>query len=95
MTEAELRQLDELWAGAMPIKQIARVMGYSPFTINYVTKTRRGRYPLRRKSFAQSERDAWADRVLSGELRQCDAARMAGVTEMTIYKWKRERGAAS
>ena len=94
MTEAELRQLDELWAGAMPIKQIARVMGYSPWTIGYVTRQRRGRYPLRRRSFTQSERDMWADRVLSGELRQCEAARMAGVTEMTIYKWKRERRAS-
>ena len=93
MTEAELRQLDELWAGAMPIKQIARVMGYSPWTIGYTTRQRRGRYPLRRKSFTQDERDAWADRVISGELRQCDAARMAGVTEQTIYKWARERGA--
>lgn len=91
MTEAELRQLDELWAGAMSIKQIARVMGYSPFTINYVTKTRRGRYPLRRKSFTQSERDAWADRVLSGELTMREAARMLGVHEMTIYKWTKGR----
>ena len=93
MTEDELRQLDALWSGSMPIKQIARVMGYSPWTIGYVTRQRRGRYPLRRKSFTQLERDAWADRVLSGELRQCDAARMAGVTKQTIYKWARERGA--
>lgn len=93
MTEAELRQLDELWAGALPIKQIARVMGYSPWTIGYTTRQRRGRYPLRRKSFTQEERDQWADRVISGELRSVDAARAAGVSEQTIYKWARERGA--
>ena len=93
MTEAELRELDALWAGSMPIKQIARVMGYSTWTIGYVTRQRRGRYPLRRKSFTQSERDAWADRVLSSELTQREAARMAGVTEQTIYKWARERRA--
>ena len=93
MTEAELRQLDELWAGALPIKQIARVMGYSPWTIGYTTRQRRGRYPLRRKSFTQEERDQWADRVISGELRAVDAARMAHVSEQTIYKWARERKA--
>ena len=93
MTEAELRELDALWAGAMPIKQIARVMGYSPWTIGYTTRQRRGRYPLRRKSFTQSERDAWADRVLSGELTQREAARAAGVTEQTVYKWARGRRA--
>lgn len=93
MTEAELRELDALWAGALPIKQIARVMGYSVWTIGYVTRQRRGRYPLRRKSFTQGERDAWADRVLSGELRSCEAARMAGVTEQTIRNWVREKGA--
>lgn len=94
MTEAELRQLDALWAGALPIKQIARVMGYSPWTIGYTTRQRRGRYPLRRKSFTQDERDAWADRVLSGELRSCEAARMLGVSEQTIYNWKRRRAAS-
>lgn len=93
MTEAELRQLDALWAGALPIKQIARKMGYSIWTIGYVTRQRRGRYPLRRRSFTQDERDAWADRVISGELRTVDAARMAGVTEQTVYKWARERRA--
>ena len=94
MTEAELRELDELWAGALPIKQIARKLGYSPWTIGYVTRQRRGRYPLRRKGFTQSERDAWADRVISGELRVADAARMAGVAEQTVYKWARERRAS-
>lgn len=93
MTEAELRELDALWAGSMPIKQIARLMGYSTWTIGYVTRQRRGRYPLRRRSFTQDERDAWADRVLSGELRTVDAARMAGASEQTIYKWARERRA--
>lgn len=93
MTEEQLRELDGHWAAGMPIKQIARLMCYSFDTIADVLKSNRGRYPLRRKSFTQSERDAWADRVLSGELTQREAARAAEVTEQTVYKWARERRA--
>jgi hypothetical protein len=93
MTEAELRQLDELWAGALPIKQIARLMCYSFDTIAGVLKSNRGRYPLRRKSFTQDERDAWADRVLSGELTPIRAAELAGCGASAVRKWVKERGA--
>ena len=94
MTEEQLRELDGHWAAGMPIKQIAWLMCYSYDTIVDVLKKDRKRYPLRRKSFTQDERDAWADRVLSGELRSCEAARMLGVSEQTIYNWKRRRAAS-
>ena len=95
MTEQELRELDALWAGAMPIKQIARHMDYSVDTIRVNTGRHRERLPKRRKSFTQGERDQWADRVLSGELDAADAARSAEVAVSTIHRWARERRAAS
>jgi len=91
MTDGELALLEQLWSGAMRIEQIADTMGYSRRTIVEVTKRNRDRFPLRRCNFTQDERDAWADRVISGELRTVDAARMAGVAPQTICKWKRER----
>ena len=91
MTEDELALLEQLWSGAMRIEQIATEMGYSKSTIADVVKRDRKRFPLRRRNFTQSERDRWADRVLSGEIGTFDAACMAGVTPQTICKWKRER----
>ena len=64
--------LERLWRGSMPIKQIARRMGYSVDTIRVNTGRHRERFPKRRKSFTQGERDQWADRVLSGELDAAD-----------------------
>lgn len=94
MTEDELRELDALWAGAMPIKQIARHMGYSVDTIRVNTARHRERFPKRRKSFTQDERDQWGDRVLGG-MDAADAARRAEVAVSTINRWARERRAAS
>ena len=94
MTEQELRELDALWAGAMPIKQIARRMGYSVDTIRVNTGRHRERFPKRRKSFTQGERYALADLYLSGELAAADVARRAEVAVSTIHRWARERRAA-
>lgn len=94
MTDSELTLLDQLWSGAMRINQIADVMGYSRQTIVDTTRRYRERYPKRHKAFTQSERDLWADRVLSGELGTFEAARMAGVTPQTICQWKRRRATA-
>ncbi len=95
MTEQELRELDALWAGALPIKQIARKMGYSVDTIRVNTGRNRERFPKRRKDFTEDERDQWADRVLSGGMAASDVALRAGVATSTIYRWVRERRAAS
>ena len=94
MTEQELALLERLWRGAMPIKQIARHMGYSADTIMVNTARHRERFPKRRKSFTQDERDQWADRVLGG-MDAADAARRAEVAVSTINRWARERRAAS
>ena len=94
MTEQELALLERLWRGSMPIKQIARHMGYSVDTIRVNTGRHRERFPKRRKSFTQKERDQWADRVLSGELDAADVARSAEVAVSTIHRWARERRAA-
>jgi len=77
----------------MRIEQIADTMGYSRRTIVEVTKRNRDRFPLRRRNFTKAEHALWADRVLSGELTQRKAARMAGVTPTAIYYWCRERRA--
>ena len=94
MTEQELALLERLWRGSMPIKQIARRMGYSADTIRVNTARHRERFPKRRKSFTQDERDQWADRVLGG-MDAADVARRAGVAVSTINHWARERRAAS
>lgn len=91
MTDGELALLEQLWCGAMPMKQIAMTMGYSRNTIADVTKRNRERFPLRRRNFTKEERNHWADRVLSGEIGTFEAARMAGVTPQTICKWKKRR----
>lgn len=93
MTEQELAVLERLWRGSMPIKQIARRMGYSADTIRVNTARHRERFPKRRKSFTQQERDQWADRVLGG-MDAADAARRAEVAVSTIHRWARERRAA-
>ena len=93
MTEGELRELDALWEAAMPVKQIAYRMGYCADTIKVTTHKHRERFPKRRKSFTQGERDQWADRVLSGEMDAADVARRAEVAVSTIHRWARERRA--
>lgn len=94
MTEQELAVLERLWRGSMPIKQIARRMGYSADTIRVNTARHRERFPKRRKSFTQQERDQWADRVLCGT-DAAEVAHRAGVAVSTINRWARERRAAS
>ena len=94
MTEQELALLERLWRGSMPIKQIARHMGYSVDTIRVNTGRHRERFPKRRKSFTQGERDQWADHALGG-MDAADAARRAEVAVSTIHRWARERRAAS
>jgi transposase len=94
MTEQELAVLERLWRGSMPIKQIARRMGYSADTIRVNTARHRERFPKRRKSFTQQERDQWADRALGG-MDAADVARSAEVAVSTINRWARERRAAS
>lgn len=93
MTEQELALLEQLWRGSMPIKQIARHMGYSVDTIRVNTGRHRERFPKRHKSFTQEERDQWADRVLSGELTPIRAAVLAGCGASAVRKWARARRA--
>lgn len=93
MTEKELALLEQLWRGSMPIKQIARKMGYCERTIIETTHRLRPMFPKRRKSFTREEHDMWADRVLSGELTRADVARLADINVSTITRWVRERGA--
>lgn len=93
MTAEELAVLDGYWAGKMRIRQIASLMGYSPWTIAAVTKRLRGRYPRRKYHRTPEERARWAGLVISGEASVAEAARQAGVTEVTIRNWVRgERG---
>lgn len=95
MTNDELMTMADLWDAGTSVAQIAREMGYSRHTIAYVAYHDRELFPRRHKSFTQGERDRWADRVLSGELGTFEAARMAGVTPQTIWRWKSRRRAAS
>lgn len=93
MTAEELAALDGYWAGKMRVRQIASLMGYSPWTIAAVTKRFRERYPRRKYHRAPEERAHWAGLVISGELGVVEAALRAGVTEVTIRNWVRhERG---
>lgn len=93
MTEDELRELGALWRGGCSLKHIARELGYTPNYVSCVAMEHRDLCPPRRRWHSREEHALWADRVLSGELTQREAARMAGVTQTAIYYWCRERRA--
>ena len=85
-----------LTATRLPTTLVAALdvaMGYSPWTIAAVTKRLRERYPRRKYHRTPEERARWAGLVISGEASVAEAARQAGVTEVTIRNWVRgERG---
>ena len=85
--------MGELWRGGWALKHISRELGYTPNYVSRVAMEHRDLCPPRRRWHAPEERDQWADRVISGELTQREAARMAGVTPTAIYYWCRERRA--
>ena len=93
MTEDELRRMGEPWRGGWALKHIARELGYTPNYVSCVAMEHRDLCPPRRRWHSREEHALWADRVLSGELTQREAARMAGVTQTAIYYWCRERRA--
>ena len=93
MTTGELRRMAELWAGAMPVKQIAQKLGYSPSYIRDVAHRNREMFPARHRRRPKAERDQWADRVISGELGVRECARQAGCNPVTVRKWARDRRA--
>lgn len=95
MTEDELRRMGELWRSGWALKHIARELGYTPNYVAIVATRHRDLCPPRRRWHSREEHALWADRVLSGELTQREAARMAGVTQTAIYYWCRERRAKS
>ena len=93
MTEDELREMGEMWRDGLSLKHIARELGYTPNYVSCVAMEHRDLCPHRRRWHSPEEHALWADRVLSGELTQRAAARMAGVTPTAIYYWCRERRA--
>ena len=95
MTEQELRELGRMWRDGWSLKRIARELGYTPNYVSRVAMEHRDLCPPRRRWHSREEHALWADRVLSGELTQREAARMAEVTPTAIYYWCRERGAAT
>jgi transcriptional regulator with XRE-family HTH domain len=95
MTEDKLLELGALWRDGWTLKRIARKLGYTPNYVSRVAMEHRDLCPVRRRWHAPEEHALWADRVLSGELTQRKAARMAGVTPTAIYYWCRERRAGA
>jgi len=89
MTEDELDMLERLYAGPMPIRQIATRLGYSVFTVQEELARDRDRFPYRHKRFSRGERERWVARIRAGKATPRQAAKALGVSPVTISKWVR------
>lgn len=91
MTDDELATLKELYAGSMPLSEIARHMGYSKSTIQYVIAGDRDMFPHRKKRIPPRVRDMWVARIKAGRVTQRQAAKALGVSPVTVSRWVRGR----
>lgn len=89
MTDDELATLKELYAGSMPIAEIARRMGYSVATIKCFISQHRDVFPYRRKRVPPRVQEMWVARIKAGRVTQRQAAKALGVSPVTIARWVR------
>lgn len=89
MTDDEFATLKELYAGSMPLEEIARRMGYSKSTIQYFIAEHRDMFPHRKKRIPPRVRDMWVARIKAGRVTQLQAAKALGVSPVTVSRWVR------
>lgn len=87
MTDDELATLKELYAGSMPLAEIARRMGYSKSAIQYVISEHRDMFPHRKKRVPPRVQEMWVARIKAGRVTQRQAAKALGVSPVTISRW--------
>lgn len=87
MTDDELATLKELYAGSMPLAEIARRMGYSKATIQRFIAEHRDMFPYRSKRVPPRTRELWVARIKAGRVTQRQAAKALGVSPVTIARW--------
>lgn len=89
MTEDELNQAEVFWKRKVPVKEIARRLGYSEQGLQYNLRKNRDRFPLRRVNRIneiESELDVWFDRILAGCMTIHDVATKFGVSDESVRK---------
>ena len=89
MTEDELDMLEKLYAGPMPLRQIATRLGYGVDTVQKELARDRDRFPYRHKRISRGERERWVARIRAGKATPRQAAKALGVSPVTISKWVR------
>lgn len=95
MTGEERDTLARLWAAGLPVKQIARRMGYCPGTIDLYARIDRDRCPYRHRQIDRGLREALTDRVMAGDLTAGEAAEIAGCSIKTVRTWTHRRRLAA
>jgi len=89
MTEDELDQAEVLWRRKVPVKEIARRLGYSEQGLQYNLRKNRDRFPPRRVNRIkdiESELGIWFDRILAGRATIHDVATKFGVSDESVKK---------
>jgi hypothetical protein len=92
MTEDELNRMEWMWAQGMPIRLIARQMGYSALYVTDVVRAFRYRFPKRRDDLTDEEWAPWIERIRSGELTPKDVREALDVCKETVRKRMRAAG---
>lgn len=90
MTPKELNEMERLWRGRIPVKEIARRLGFSRSHILYIASSNRDRFPYRRVQTPESIRETWVLRIRAGRATVEDACVATGVNPVTVRKWLRE-----
>lgn len=89
MTEDELDQAEVLWRRKVPVKEIARQLGYSEQGLQYNLRKNRDRFPPRRVNRIkgiESKLGIWFDRILAGRVTIHDVATKFGVSDESVRK---------
>ena len=93
MTEAELDRFELLWKRRIPVKQIAKELGYTPQTLNETASKNRERFPYRRNKIDDNRLSIWIERILAGRAGVAQTAKKLGISEDTVRIRLRRRRA--
>ena len=90
MSPDELDEMERLWRGRIPAKEIARRLGFSRSHVLVVASKDRKGFPYRRIQTPDEIRRAWVLRIRAGRATVEDACVATGAHPVTVHKWLRE-----
>lgn len=90
MSPDELAEMERLWRGRIPVKEIARRLGFSHSHVLCVAARDRDRFPYRRVQTPDEIRELWVLRIRAGRATVNDACIATGANPVTVRKWLRE-----